>query len=175
MERRAITAAGSAEEPISIRAHALGAGVDAAVPNPRRISDHDVESAAGHHGREVDVEGEEIELSLFQPLEHPAMVRDTLLQRTRARQVADAQISEQIRLRKRQLVKLPLIAVDRLRQQLDRKLLIRRSNQPGQRRPLSLRRISISGDQIGLRTQRTDPLAIDIAAAVAQEIGRAEE
>ena len=38
-----------------------------------------------------------------------------------------------------------------------------------------MRRVAVAGDEIRLRPQRVDPLAIDVGSIVAEEVGRAEE
>ena len=60
-----VAARGCAKEAISIGVHPLCAGIDALIADPRRISDNDIEPAAGHHVREMDVVGEKIELAIF--------------------------------------------------------------------------------------------------------------
>ena len=167
MERGTVSATRAAEERITLSAHAFGSLIDAAVAHPRWIADHDIEPAVGHDMREVDVEGKEIELTVLDTLQRAPIVGDATIQLATMAQVRRAHVAEEVTLRDRNLMQLALVAVDRLTEQLGREFLIAGTDQSGQRRPILLRRVSITGDGVGLRAQRVDPVAIHIGAAVA--------
>src|SRR3954466_4485219 len=90
----------AAEKGEALGVHLLRARLDAGVAHPRRIADHDVESAAGHDVSKVNVEGEEADLAVFNPLEHAPVGANALVQLAAALDVHLAQAAEQIALRR---------------------------------------------------------------------------
>src|SRR5207302_3877546 len=64
----------------TFRVHPLRARIDAAVAHPRRIADHDVETAAGHDVREVNVERKKADLAVLDALQRAAIGDDAFAQ-----------------------------------------------------------------------------------------------
>src|SRR5438270_11307382 len=172
---RGVAAGGCAKQSIAIAIHALGTHVDALISDPRRIADDDVETAARHHMREVDVVREEIELTVLRALQQTTRLDDARVQLAAARDVERTHAAEEILLRRRQLLQLAIIDLDRLSEQFRREPLVVAADQPRERRPFPRRRTAITDDEIGLGTNGGQPLAINVAAAVAEKIDRAEQ
>src|SRR3954469_768556 len=98
MEGRAARAV-VAEKRKAFRVHPFRARIDAAVADPRRVADHDVETSRCHDVREMNVDGEEADLALFDALEHAVVGDDALAQFAAALDVRLAQTAEEVALR----------------------------------------------------------------------------
>ena len=84
----------AAEKREALGVHLLGKRLDTGIAHPRRIADHDVETAAGHDVGEVDVEGEESELSILDAVEHAAVLVDARVQLAALREIRLAEAPE---------------------------------------------------------------------------------
>ena len=164
-----------AKETVAIGIHPLGARIDPTVAHPWRISDDDVEAAFCHHVREVDVVGKEIELTIFGAMEKLPRLGDARVQLAASRQVRRAHAAKQIALRRSDLLQLPIIDLNRFVQQLGGHALIVTANHSRQRGTIFLRSAAIPRNEVRLRAQGRHPFAIDISAAIAEEIGRTQE
>src|SRR5581483_303974 len=100
---------------------------------------------------------------------------DARVQLAAAAEVHRADAAEQILLRSGGLLQFALIDLDRRGQKLSREALVVTPQQARERRALVARRVAVAGDQVGLRSQRGDPLPVDGAAAVAEKVDRAEQ
>src|SRR4051812_15108233 len=91
-----------AEKREAFRVHPFRARIDAAVAHPRRIADHDVETSCCQYVREMNVEGEEADLALFDAFERAVIRHDPLAQLAAALDVRLAQAAEEVALRRAQ-------------------------------------------------------------------------
>ncbi len=173
--KRGVASCRRAKQAIAIPVHPLRARFNPAVAHPGRIADHDVESALCHDVRKVHIVGKEIELTVLGSTQNLFRLRDARVELAAPRQVRRAHAAEQVLLRRCGLLQLAFVDIDRLVQQLAGDALIVSANHPRERRPLGLRRSPIAREEIRLRAQCGHPLAIDVAASVAEEVGGAEE
>ena len=167
--------AGGAKQHVAIGDHPLRSRVNARVAHPRRIAGHDVESAARHHRREVNVVRKESELAFFDGIERRAILGDPLLQLDAALEIGIERAAEEIALRRHELDELRFVAIDRTREEIRRETAIVLAHDARERGTLAAGRAAIAFDEIALRAERVHPIAIDLAASVAEEVGRAEE
>src|SRR5205085_2303013 len=106
--------------------------------------------------------------SLLDAVESATAVADALLQLAAAGSVEMARVAEEIALRNRKFSQLCLIAIDRFREELRRQATVARPKKARERRPFGLWCIAIAIDEIGVRADRVEPLAINVPAAVAE-------
>jgi hypothetical protein len=173
MERSAVAV--RAEELVARGQHPLRARFDAAVAHPRRVPDHHVEAALGHHVREVDVEREEVEVALFRPLEQLLLLGDALLQLAAELRIDRCAAAEEVALWRAGVSQLLFQMVDSARKKLRGQALIVTADDAVERRPLRVRRGAVTLEQVLLRAERDQPVGVDVGARVAEEVGRAEE
>src|SRR5206468_10154 len=145
MKRRRAAHAVAVKKWEALRIHFLCARLDAAVANPGRVADDDVESAARHHVREVDVEREESDLAVFDAIEQAAVRADALVQFAASLDVQCAKPAEKIALWCAEVFLLTLVEIDRLRHQLRCEALVVGADEARHGGTLAMRRVAIAG------------------------------
>ena len=153
-----------AEEAIPFADHPPHPGLDAPVADPRRIAGHDIESAAGHHVCEVDVEGEEINFAVFDSLQGAARHGQTLLEGANAFEVFLDGVAKEVTTGRHRRLHLAFIGLDGAREEIGSQAAIVRPQQTVQRRALFARRGAVTLDEIVLRANAPRPVAIDVGA-----------
>src|SRR5438094_6825182 len=170
-----IACGGSANQTMAVGVHAFRPALDPLIAYPGWISSDDVESASGHHVREVNVVGKEVELTIVDGAQPLSRFGDARVQLAAAAEVHRAHAAEKILLRSGKLLQFALVAVDGFDEQLRPQTLIVVPDQTRQGRAFLLRSAAISRDHIRLRAKRRHPLAINIAAAIAEKVDRTEK